>query len=207
MLLVQSPGQTPGWGVWLFEKPITSAAVVAFAACIVAVVLYRRGRVRGAWGAAGVGMALTAGVFMTGRMVTTDRERIVQGTKDFVAAVAESDPIVVRELLDDRLIVTSRSMLAPNVDKDTVITITRQMRDAGIRSHFVKIDQAGVSRSGVGSIEMRVQVTGEYGPATSRWRLEWQRHTDGVWRIVEIDCLSINGVQPSGLWWTRIPGV
>lgn len=201
-ILAEAPGQTPGWAVWLFEKPLTSALVALLAAGIVAVVLYRRGRVGASWIAAASGVVLAGALYATGSLVTTERERVIERARAFVDAVAASDTGAVSELLDERLVVTTRSRLVAGVGKEDVVALADTVGRYGLRSPFFRLDRAEASRSGLGTTEFGVQTNSDFGPSTSRWKLVWVRAPDGAWRISAIDCLSINGMDP-GAGWTR----
>lgn len=198
--LAAEPGQTPAWAIWLFEKPISSSLVVAIAAVIVVVLLHQRGRGRAALIAAGVGVLLTGGVFATGRLVETDRERIVSGARQFVGAVARADTRTVAGLLDDGVIVTVNGAVVTGVGKDRIVDIAGGMGHREIERHIVRIDSVQTRRGGSGRTNIGVFVsTRSAGAATSTWSLEWRRAEDGDrWVITVIDWLTIQGQPPSG---------
>lgn len=197
-VLAAEPGQTPAWAVWLFEKPIASAAVVVIASLIVFFILNQRARVRASWIAVGAGVVLGAAVFLTGRMVTTDRERIVSSSREFISAVARADSRRVRDLLDDRLVVTVTGRIAPGIGKDWVVDRAGGMGHLEIQRAITRIDRVAVRRGGIGETDIGVLVTTQrHGNASSTWTLEWRLGPDDQWRIAAMDWRTIEGQEPS----------
>lgn len=197
-LLAAEPGQTPAWAIWLFEKPLSSALVLGFAALIVVVILNQRGRKKQALIAGGLGAVLSGAVFLIGRSVTTEREQLIAGAREFVSAAARADSRGVRALLDDRLVVSVNGAPQSGFGKTQIVDIAGAMGHLEIERHVTRIDHVSVRRHAAGRTDIGVYVTTRsLGPATSTWRLEWTKAADDGWRIISMDWLSVNGHEPS----------
>jgi len=197
-LLAAEPGQTPAWAIWLFEKPISTAAVILIATLIVFFILNQRARARAAWTAAAVGVLIAAAAFMTARLVTTDREHMVAGARAFVAAVASTNTREVSNLLDDRLVVTLNGSVVPFVDKEYVINRAASLGSYGIKRASTRIDAVATTRTGAGRTDIGVLATTESaGNTTTTWSLEWRKGAEGQWRITTLDWRTILGQPPT----------
>ena len=88
------------WSVWLLEQPMWPAVALAVVGLVVAWVLLGRGKAAHAGIAALAGLVLGGGVFALGSAITTDRERLVEATAEFVEEVDLSDGPATREMQD-----------------------------------------------------------------------------------------------------------
>lgn len=202
----------PGPGVvarTLFEQPWPAVAALLIIGGLAAIVLLRRGRLAPALATGGIGTALAGAVVLSAALVTTDHERLMNGTRALAVGAVAGDVDAVGDLLapDARLLIDG----APGVevDREALLRAVGALdRRAGVRGHGVldrtaSIDGPNAARS---RVVVRVDFEG-VGPAFSSWQIGWRLEPDGVWRITRLEPLSINGRAPGAWLASEITGL
>lgn len=185
---------------FLYEQPgaWAGAAAIAMVAVVILILANRRGRLGAGGAAAGAILAICGAWVMTARLVTTDRERIDRGTVALIQAAADGDRSAADGILaeDARLHLAGAGSFSMSRDRilDGFDALRRDIRvsDYGILERTKSVD-------GVNSGRSRVVVRfgfKEGGPTFSSWELAWRREPSGLWRIIRMEALSINGQAP-----------
>lgn len=196
----------------LVESPGVLLMGIGVAGAVSAWVLAQRGLMKWALGslvAAGVLAGVLAGA---ARLVETPRERVRDLTRDFVAAVAEGRPERVAALTSERVVIRSGGRDAP-LGRGFLVSAAR---GAGSEIEGFRVSPRGARMAGSGRVLHRFSVRTDHtgavsnfeGPVGSWWEVEWGLDSDGSWRLLTLDCLSIRGQDPGGAWidWGRRVG-
>jgi hypothetical protein len=173
-----------------FESPVIAPAVVLLAGLVAAVVLAQRAKGRAAAGVLIVAVLLAAGVATASRLVTTDRERVIQQTRDMVAEFGQGDAGAAQTYISPRIVVAAsgeqirgidRGMIETGVDRlDTVVTgLTPTVRSPTRLSEREIAVELGVRAD--------LRLGGVY-PST--WEVVWQDEGD-AWRVVRLNALRL----------------
>jgi hypothetical protein len=201
----------PFWETHLIDHPGPLMVGLAVLAAILFLVAHR---VR-SWRllvAAITMLALIAAVFITGKVVVTPRQQLIERTAQWVSYTAPMDvdklcrffygptATVVGcngeywfnvKALANKLVDLSRSQLIEN------------QKVAEIQAVAYSAQERGQER-GQSLLYLQTQVVPEAGFSlwvNSTWLISWWRLSDGQWYAAEVKCLEING-QPA----TAIPG-
>lgn len=192
----------------LFESPWTGMVVLGAAGAVLFWWFNRMQQGRTGAIVLGAALAAAAGLFLTARFVTTERERLMNLTETLVATVAKADV--------DRL----PSLLAPDVrvmifGRDRGFTaqslprwVDNMMRPGtgmyAIRDYSVGEIAATIDGPNVARTQCRVRVTAESYPITSGswWRITWRKDGAGAgsdaWKVTQIDVLQLDQVPEGG---------
>lgn len=198
---VPSLPEPPAFERFLFEQPLVPAVAGVLIAIVVFAALRNAGKPKAGLGVAAGVLAVAAGIFTTGALVETDRERLKDEQDALITAVAYADLDALQDMLaeDARLRAPRLRPLVDGLGKDGIITTVRtttggayRVRDIGILERQAVIDGPNAART-----QVYIRVESEAAGATLTWfRLAWRRDADGVWRAIEIEPLFLSGVMP-----------
>lgn len=180
----------------LFERPLPALVGLAVVAAAVGYAGVSRARKPMVVAAAAI-LLLGAGLFATAASVTTDRERVLEGSRRLVDAVAGARVSELDALLDRdaRLLyfVTPAGLDKPGILERVGRDMTGPYR---VREHTVQDVQAARDGPDLARTQVKVTVVPESTgfPHLSYWRLDWRRGPDGTWRVFSIEPLAIAGV-------------
>lgn len=156
-----------------------------------------RGRRRGRLGAivAGACAVGAVGIVVLARVVTTDREAVIAGTRGLIVAVADADPAALDGLmLDGGYLVPQQGW--GEMPKERVLASVRWASEHGgryahaglprFRVESVRIRQirARIVSESIARSQVNVVVTLDLGgpPIPSWWGLDWDKTDDG-WKV------------------------
>jgi hypothetical protein len=188
----------------LFEEPARLVAVLALGALVCAwlVVSGRAAKTRWVRLGAPLLVVLALAVWGTARLVKTEREVLIEQTREFIDLAAAADTPGLQQLLASD--VTFRLLGGESVfTREQVLALVRKYPGDAypINWHASDQHQAVVSAHGYATTQAHVRAKSKEGlgydlPVGSWWKLEWRR--DGAdWEVSRIECLQIDGV-PSG---------
>lgn len=187
---------------WVLESPWGVALALLAAGVVGAWTLNQRARARPALIALIAGALGAAAVIATGLLVETERERVIRLTGAFVDSVAASDAQQADALLDTRLIVLTTGNEVTGFGKGEVLAIVRGFDRFGLTN--VQRTHGGAEVQGRFTARSRITVRVEGGPVGaplgSTWELGWTKHSDGAWRIVRLEAITIAGRAPGSGW-------
>lgn len=198
-----APPPPPEVQHWLLERPISMGAVLLIIAVLTIVLGRAQGRPRAAF-LVGTGIAgLAAAVVLASALITTDRERVRNLSREFVSAVGAGDAGVIAPLLGDRLLVDFGGG-SDEVDHETVVAGVRMFPGTvRFESWAVADRRATITGSGRGSAQVRCLLGGgEGGGSLVWWEIHWAKGADepaSAWRVERLVLLTLNGREVSGL--------
>lgn len=184
----------------LLEEPGTLTAVLVVAAIVGFYLFNRSGKTREAFWWALVVLVAAAGVQTAARSIQTDREAILEATKELVRVTSRADTAALEPMLasDVRLsndFNLARSEAQFDSDKAQILADVRTyLKDRFPLKECAILDTQGViDRDGYGRTQVRIRAVPEAlgFPNISWWRIDWQRQPDGSWLV--------RGIQPVDL--------
>ncbi len=191
----------PVWRVWLLESPWLPAIGLAAVGVALFVALGRRQQARLGAAIGGAAVLAAAMVVATAFLVTTERERLIDGTKRFMRAAAAGDSAAVAPLLGEDVGLVIEGARIPGFGKAATLRLVESVEERfAFRDFGVVEAQAAVVGRGMGRAQAHVRVQPrDFYPSFSWWGLEWRKDGGGEWRIEAIECLMIDGRRP-GQW-------
>jgi len=193
----------PWWENLLLERPWPVVIALGWAAAVLAVAAYRRLSRRLAWAAiAAILLALTVGLLAW--LVETDRESLIERTRQLVAHTTPLDVQKVNACFDSHA-----SLIGPGgevwLTHDTMLlSLKSAAKRRALHQQNIRRLAAEILNADRGRTELALTTwVGEQGefPIPTTWLLTWQRGTDGQWRIVTIQWLLMRGQPPRfGAW-------
>lgn len=191
----------PLWQAWLFENPWPLVVALLAAAVVLRVVSTRREtpwRGRLGWAALGA-VLLAGGVYLSTAIVETDRERLIDRTRQLVAATAPIDAGAL-----DGLIARGAVVAGPDGSPWVVYDDIRDELEAAVQRHggfdhaIRGLAAEAVNKARGRSLLSLSTTTGDLGvPIRTRWLITWRREGDGRWRVMEIRWLEFRGRPPT----------
>jgi len=154
------------------------------------------------------GMMITVAlaIFLTSRVVTTDREQIIAASQKLVKDIENGDVKALRKTIDSHAIFSG-----PRGDKwftgeevfqmFSQITQNLQMENnltGEIQSQFIP------ASNGKSLINVQSKTDQYKFNAHTRWLITWRRDRDGAWHALELQWLRVNGRNPSRDLWFAV---
>ena len=185
----------------LFEQPLMLGAGLLLAGLVAVVALRNANKMKAGILALGVAVVLTAGVFATASMVTTDREALLELQDDLVRAVAEADIDALDQLLarDARMPSVSISLLSGGLSRERILSVVASTTGGAypVSDHAILDRQAVVDGPNAARTQVHARVESGGGAPTLTWfRIAWRLDPEAGWQAVEIEPLFISGVLP-----------
>lgn len=196
--------ETPLLEHWLYESPTLPAGLLALLAALAIFFTLKQPKKLVGILIAGVLLAAAAGLFLTARSVTTQREMLSERSARLVEAVARVDFPAVRALVrpDVRLgpsdnadgLARSIPRISGILPLEGVMALRLREEGAFIGSHQVLETRAGMDAPNMGRTLVRVRVRGPSGELLghSWWELEWKL-SGGDWLASRIEAIWIQG--------------
>ena len=194
----------PFYEVWTLESPWPLCVLLVIAALTAAWFLNQRGKQRRAL-LVGGGLLLAAGALvLLAHLVTTTREALRTRTRELVGAVARGETAQLNQLLaSDATVLTSGQ---PWIEGRQAILEGVQRTTGGpykVRRSVVLEEQQQIDQKHYAQTQVWVRIEGDGFFGRSWWRLAW-RHEDPAksiddWKVVSIDLLDIDGMEPQSL--------
>lgn len=179
---------------YTLEEPFLLTLLLAGAAIGLWLFFNSRAKTRAAWTAAGILLALAAGIFAAAHFITTDREKVLTLTKELVrdTAMAQIDGVDRRLTTDARLYTPATPDGMP---KELILNRVRAMlgpNGAARISDYAVLEAQVDANPTLALVQVKVRVTPEgYGPTLSWWRLDAEPTPEG-WKVSGIKYLSSN---------------
>lgn len=195
----------PLWQEWLFENPWPLVIVLIVLAVVLRLMATRSRRPRGyRFNYAALGALLAAlGVYLLTVFVETDRERLVDRTRQLVAATAPLDTAAIDALIARGAVVTGPAGETWVLYDDIRPELERAVGRHGIARHALRSLAADVVSSVRGrSLLSLSTTTDDLGlPIRTQWLITWRKEGDGTWRVIELQWLEFQGQPPRNLMW------
>lgn len=182
----------------LFESPWAYALAFVIAGLVARAVLRRQERASQGMVAGLAGLVLGGGLVLVASLVTTERETLIERTKELVAEVGALDGSGTRPYLAGEVgvavlsseAVWSRDDVVRRVETLGSITSITGARASGVRA---SVDSKEVART---TLRVWADLDGEFykGRQGSDWLLVWRKLDGGVWEVTRIECLKIDGM-------------
>ena len=145
-----------------------------------------------------VPILIAVGVWFLAGSVTTEREQLIQDTRDLIAATAPLDWAVLDRLMDPSVTVSgpdgsiwlASGQLRPRLDSALSRVNVNSQRPRGIQAI------AHDTGWGESTVTVRTDPAGS-NPINTGWRLTWHRGPgdDDAWRVVDIRWLRFQGLE------------
>jgi hypothetical protein len=186
---------------FILEHPEFPALFLLVAAVIVLIVLRAQGRL-------GAGLlvllgatVLAGGIWLTGTLVRTDREVLLERQDRLVHATAAADTDTLARFLsvDARVRSTRLAIVRAGIGRDEILAMVESTLGGPVRvSSVAVIERQGViDGPNTARTQVHLRVQPESGNKTFAWfAIVWRLEPDGVWRVFEIEPLFISGVMP-----------
>ncbi len=141
---------------------------------------------------------LAGALYMTSRIVTTDREVLSNRARSLVDSVAQGNEPSMRDLFDPLVRVQTRFGGAQGADGVVSLASTRVPRL--VQSHRVPEVRADLPGPRVGRTMIKVRIDGSLAPSSSWWMVHWSRPDaeSDDWRATLIEPVWIQGVTNPG---------
>lgn len=179
--------------VLLFEQPWLLLAGVLLVALLGSMWQRRAGSMKGAFGWLVGGLVACAAVFVTARLIVTDRERVALATNDLVGATAGVNAARLSELLDASVRLTY-FRAAGGLDKaGTLAAVQRELGQTyKVKDWMIQELQVAADGAERMKTQVRVRVTpADWNfPHISWWAIDWKKNGE-TWRATSIKPLSI----------------
>ncbi len=192
------------WSHMLFESPWLLAMGLVGVGVVLRLVGQQRGQrrvVTASW----VALAAAVAVIGLAKVVTTDRERLLQRTRELVAATAPLDGGRVAGFL-----AADAVLVGP--DGDTWVSvgelggeIDAAGRNYPIASQAIRHLEAEARSDAQGLVLVDLRTTlsegfGAQAPIPTKWLLTWRKTPEG-WRVYRVQWLELmNQSPPRGAW-------
>lgn len=185
------------------EEPLMLSLALLGVAIVLGFVARQRNRPRLLVGA-GIALVLAGGVWVLATAVTTDRDRVMQHTRDLVFATAPLDTDVLDTLIDP-----NATLRGPDgsiwLEHDPFrLALALAVRQWGVETQAVRKMQAGVDDRGNAATRFEARTTFSQGtglPVRTVWQLQWRQDPAGNWRVIDIQWLEFQDREPSeGMW-------
>lgn len=190
----------------VLEEPLTLTLVFAAAAVVGWFVLNRVGKARRAAMVALVGAGLAIGVQVLARAVTTDREQMLDATRELVRVTAHADTAALRPLLAPEVRLTNEYSLAAtevqgaNWGREEILSnVQKVLKDKYPLKEAAILQVQGIKdRDGAGRTQVRVRAVLQNPPIPiiSWWRIEWVKK-EGAWVVRGIEPMDL-GIGGAG---------
>lgn len=182
----------------VFVDPVLAMAGVVLVGALVFLALRSRGLVWKGFVAFCIALVLAGGLFVTSRVVVTDREALSERARELVAGVAGGDEVLMRRLLGAQVRVQTRFGGAQGVEG--VVSLVGSRVPGLVVSHRVPEVRADLPGPRVGRTMIKVRIEGSMVPSSSWWMVHWMRddETTAQWRATLIEPVWIQGVSNPG---------
>ncbi len=202
--LAQAPWATPPHlpappevSHYLLERPVLAGAVLLLFAAVALFGGRAQGRPKPAAIIGAVFALLAVAIFLAGTFIRTDRERLLERTRDLVDAVRVGDTAAAGDILAENLVVNAGGG-SIGLDRDAILAaIDLFPEQLAIEGHRVEQRRASIDGDGLGRSQLQVRGgPAGGGPNITWWEFSWRRAGDERWRIHTIDLLLVNGKPP-----------
>lgn len=187
--------------VLFLESPWAVMVVCA----VVGLILFSSGQKRHQKGlmlGGGAAILAAAGVYLLASAVTTDREQLMQNTRDLVAATVPLDDAALSRMLDPGVVVTGPNGGIWVKAGDVLPRVHRVLNRYPLQSQSVRMLDAAVHENGWGesAVTVHTEAAGSNSVNTG-WLLSWEKTLgDDTWRVVDIRWMRFNGLEtPSSM--------
>lgn len=146
---------------------------------------------------AGAAIVMAGVVLALASFVTTNREHLRARTQDLIALTAPFNAPEVRSYFDDRALLTGPGGEAWfNITQlmEKVHSVVHHYSITGHSIHELQAASKSGGDDGQSYARLRTMVAGR--PMDTEWLITWKRGSDGVWRVVIVQWLTINNEQP-----------
>lgn len=185
--------EPPMLPVLLFEQPWLLLAAVLVVALVGSMWQRRAGSVKGAFAWLAGGLIACGMLYLTARVVVTERERVALATNELVGATAGVSVPRLQALLDDGVRLT---YFRASGGLDKAGTIAAVQRELGqtykVKDWMVQELQVAADGEDRMKTQVRVRVTpADWNfPHISWWAIDWKKSGE-AWRATSIRPLSI----------------
>lgn len=146
------------------------------------------------------GVVLAVVVAAVGTFVTTDREVIMERTRELVERAVKADGAGIGEVLGDRA--ELRGIGRNPIGRERLLSlINSDMRGRfEVKEHRVRTLRGVIDPVGGALTQVEVVVTpAQFAfPIGSWWQIRWQKDPAGVFRVLSIECQQIDGMKTPG---------
>ncbi len=151
------------------------------------------------WVVAAISLAAGVSVYVSAAVIETDREAIVGRTVEAAVLTEIVDTESLRQIFT-----SSGRVTGPGgktwMTVDEVIDHFENRENGGFKHDRIQIDQVNLREGGFAEsfVTMRTQVERSPYPRgiDTRWRINWRKGNDGIWRVEQAAFLEIQGRAP-----------
>lgn len=186
------------------ENPWVLAGLLGLVSvvCLYLLLTARAGKHARAVAVAAAASVFTAvAVILAAQIVTTQREALIQQTRQLIAATAAADTAELGPMLGSSL---ALRVLGTSValSREQTLDLVRRYpgQQTRVDSHTITESQATLDGPNVARTQVHVRVRSNDAtlydvPVGTWWMIEWRRGEDG-WKVTGLRCLHIDGMSP-----------
>jgi len=189
---------SPALSRYLFESPWLAVIAAAGLGMIVFAVYSTRHQLARARLAAAIGVVVAVCVFVLAAYVQTSVEQMKARAVQLVRLTAAADLAGVKGMLTPDAVLLVSSSSEPEPLDRILVRVQNQFSKGGmyeIKDHRVIDVQAAEVGTRRGRVQIKVSTTPQVVAfaVPSWWRLDFEQHEDGSWKVAGIELLSIGG--------------
>lgn len=204
----------PAAAYYLLESPWGAIAGVLALGVLAMFVLRKSGKSRLGGIVLGACAAVAGAVWLTARLVTTEREVLRERTRELVSAAAHADTGSLRPMLTEQARLGAFLPVVPEMrGRESLLDAVRKYpgQEVPLASHRTGPVQAVLDGPSVARTQVRVWVEPKekvYGTDPgSWWRIDWRREPAqgeageyGPWRVTDVTIMQLDGLgmNPQG---------
>jgi len=180
----------------IFEDPLLAMGGIGLLGVLLLLAMRTRGRTAQGMMAFILAILIAGGLFVTSRLVSTDREIMSDRARELVEAVAIGDQFSMRSLMGSDIGVKSRFANAEG--RDRVITLASSRVPPMVEEYKIPEIRADLPGPRVGRTMVKVRMQGSITPTTSSWwMIHWERDSESSddWVAVYVEPIWIQGVS------------
>lgn len=187
---------------WLYESPWMIAAAIVIL-CITGLIAtrYKPKAKKIALPMCLVGFLIAAGLIATGSFITTDREILIDRSKQLIHAAANADESQLINLLDEHISFQADLgiLKRSQTGRAAIITLATNHAAPIIESVKVKEVRAGLFGPRIARTHIKIHIQGDLIPPNSWWLVDWTKQNDDSstdpndWVVTHIEPLWIQG--------------
>ena len=185
------------------EDPLMPSLALLGVAIVLAIVARQQNRPRLMAGSA-IALVLAVGVWVLATAVTTDRETVMQHTRELVLATAPLDTNTLNTFIDPNATLRGPDGTVWLEHESFRLALALAIKRWAVKSQAVRGLQAGVDDRGNAVTRFEARTTFEQGtglPVRTVWQLQWRQDPEGNWRVIDIQWLEFQDREPSeGMW-------
>lgn len=191
---------------WLFEQPLPLLIIIVSIGAITAMLMFSQGNRQRAMRALAISAGAVLIVLGISRLVTTDRERVANMSREFIDRIIAADTRALDPMIGESMTLLNDGRTIGR-DRNWFLAVAGSLKGE-IEDYSFTSRGTVVNDPAPGEARSRFTVRTSFGPQAivanqtvySSWELSFRRNSAGNWKITGLDCLSVLGQRPDSQW-------